>query len=107
MASGNVTAAVVHSDADAIVLIPRLQARGVRVPEDLAVIAYDDEVASLADLPLTAVAPDKHAVGAAAARLLLARLGVPDEGPAARRHLDILPALRVRVSCGAAAAAGA
>ncbi|MGW3831737.1 substrate-binding domain-containing protein [Streptomyces microflavus] len=107
VASGNVTAAVVHSDADAIVLIPRLQARGVRVPEDLAVIAYDDEVASLADLPLTAVAPDKHAVGAAAARLLLARLGVPDEGPAARRHLDILPALRVRVSCGAAAAAGA
>lgn len=107
VASGNVTAAIVHSDADAIVLIPRLQARGVRVPEDLAVIAYDDEVASLADLPLTAVAPDKHAVGAAAARLLLARLGVPDEGPAARRHLDILPALRVRVSCGAAAVAGA
>ncbi|XQE84526.1 substrate-binding domain-containing protein [Streptomyces microflavus] len=107
VASGNVTAAVVHSDADAIVLIPRLQARGVRVPEDLAVIAYDDEVASLADLPLTAVAPDKYAVGTAAARLLLARLGVPDEGPAARRHLDILPALRVRVSCGAAAAADA
>ncbi|MGW6717942.1 substrate-binding domain-containing protein [Streptomyces sp. NPDC054995] len=124
VASGNVTAAIVHSDADAIVLIPRLQARGVRVPEDLAVIAYDDEVASLADLPLTAVAPDKHAVGAAAARLLLSRLGVPepgatgltDAGPGggaagggfgARRHLDILPTLRVRVSCGAAAAAPA
>ncbi|MGW8487804.1 substrate-binding domain-containing protein [Streptomyces sp. NPDC055886] len=122
VASGNVTAAIVHSDADAIVLIPRLQARGVRVPEDLAVIAYDDEVASLADLPLTAVAPDKHAVGAAAARLLLSRLGVPepgatgltDAGPGggaagggfgARRHLDILPTLRVRVSCGAAAVA--
>ncbi|MET9768398.1 substrate-binding domain-containing protein [Streptomyces sp. NPDC006415] len=124
VASGNVTAAIVHSDADAIVLIPRLQARGVRVPEDLAVIAYDDEVASLADLPLTAVAPDKHAVGAAAARLLLSRLGVPepgatgrtDAGPGggaagggfgARRHLDILPTLRVRVSCGAAGAAPA
>ncbi len=110
VASGNVTAAIVHSDADAIVLIPRLQARGVRVPEDLAVIAYDDEVASLADLPLTAVAPDKHAVGAAAARLLLSRLGVDDPGATgpgsgARRHLDILPSLRVRVSCGAAAAA--
>ncbi|MFE8910364.1 substrate-binding domain-containing protein [Streptomyces globisporus] len=109
VASGNVTAAIVHSDADAIVLIPRLQARGVRVPEDLAVIAYDDEVASLADLPLTAVAPDKHAVGAAAARLLLSRLGVDDPGAAgpgagARRHLDILPTLRVRVSCGTAAA---
>ncbi|MFD7124016.1 substrate-binding domain-containing protein [Streptomyces anulatus] len=121
VASGNVTAAIVHSDADAIVLIPRLQARGVRVPEDLAVIAYDDEVAGLADLPLTAVAPDKRAVGAAAARLLLDRLGVAEpggvvggtvagageagRGSAARRHLDILPALRIRVSCGAVAAA--
>ncbi|MDT0495489.1 substrate-binding domain-containing protein [Streptomyces sp. NPDC012600] len=104
VASGDVTAAIVHSDADAIVLIPRLQARGVRVPEDLAVIAYDDEVAGLADLPLTAVAPDKHAVGAAAAKLLLSRLGAPGEEAAARRHLDILPTLRVRVSCGAAAA---
>ncbi len=116
VARGDVTAAIVHSDADAIVLIPRLQARGVRVPEDLAVIAYDDEVAGLADLPLTAVAPDKRAVGAAAARLLLSRLGAaapggvdagpdaPGEGPAARRHLDILPTLRVRVSCGASAA---
>ncbi|MCX4508060.1 substrate-binding domain-containing protein [Streptomyces anulatus] len=121
VASGNVTAAIVHSDADAIVLIPRLQARGVRVPEDLAVIAYDDEVAGLADLPLTAVAPDKHAVGAAAARLLLDRLGVAEPGGAvagavtgagetgrgcaARRHLDILPTLRIRVSCGAVVAA--
>ncbi|OKJ48794.1 substrate-binding domain-containing protein [Streptomyces sp. CB02115] len=121
VASGNVTAAIVHSDADAIVLIPRLQARGVRVPEDLAVIAYDDEVAGLADLPLTAVAPDKHAVGAAAARLLLDRLGVAEpggaaggavtgagetgRGSAARRHLDVLPTLRIRVSCGAVASA--
>lgn len=89
------------------------------MPEDLAVIAYDDEVASLADLPLTAVAPDKHAVGAAAARLLLSRLGVAEPGATdadagvdaaggssfTRRHLDILPTLRVRVSCGAAVAA--
>lgn len=32
VASGNVTAAIVHSDADAIVLIPRLQARGCGCP---------------------------------------------------------------------------
>ncbi|MFD4754576.1 substrate-binding domain-containing protein [Streptomyces sp. NPDC058426] len=102
VARDGVTAALVHSDADAIVLIPRLQARGVRVPEDLAVIAYDDEVAGLADLPLTAVAPDKYEVGAASARLLLSRLTAPEgETEPPRRHLDILPALRVRVSCGA------
>lgn len=32
VASGDVTAAIVHSDADAIVLIPRLQARGCGCP---------------------------------------------------------------------------
>ncbi|MCM2423510.1 substrate-binding domain-containing protein [Streptomyces sp. RKAG293] len=100
-----VTAALVHSDADAIVLIPRLQARGVRVPEDLALIAYDDEVAGLADLPLTAVAPPKRVVGALAADLLLDRLAEHSQGSPAqpRRHVELLPELRVRQSCGAAA----
>lgn len=93
-----VTAALVHSDADAIVLIPRLQARGVRVPEDLAVIAYDDEVAPLADVPLTAVAPAKRQVGARAAELLMDRLTA---APIARQHIDILPELKIRSSCGA------
>lgn len=91
--SGGVTAALIHSDTDAIMLIPRLQARGVRVPEDLAVITYDDEVAGLADVPLSAVAPAKREVGARAAALLLDRLS-GDEGP--RQHLELLPRLNVR-----------
>ncbi|CAM5656864.1 HTH-type transcriptional repressor PurR [Streptomyces avidinii] len=114
---GGVTAALIHSDTDAIMLIPRLQARGVRVPEDLAVITYDDEVAGLADVPLSAVAPAKREVGARAAGLLLDRLaggghgrgqgsrpGEPargasgddaaDEGP--RQHLELLPRLIIR-----------
>ncbi|MBT2395929.1 substrate-binding domain-containing protein [Streptomyces sp. ISL-100] len=96
-----VTAVVLHSDADALVLIPRLQARGIRVPEDLAVVAYDDEVAGLADQPLTAVAPAKRQVGARAAALLLARLTVaPDAVPTHGQHLDLLPELRIRASCG-------
>lgn len=92
-----VTAALIHSDTDAIMLIPRLQARGVRVPEDLAVITYDDEVAGLADVPLTAVAPAKREVGARAAGMLLDRLedrGTGREGP--RQHLELLPRLTVR-----------
>lgn len=97
VAEGGVTAALIHSDTDAIMLIPRLQARGVRVPEDLAVITYDDEVAELADVPLTAVAPAKREVGARAAGMLLDRLedrGTGREGP--RQHLDLLPRLTVR-----------
>ncbi|MFE4632694.1 substrate-binding domain-containing protein [Streptomyces sp. NPDC056773] len=94
---GGVTAALIHSDTDAIMLIPRLQARGVRVPEDLAVITYDDEVAGLADVPLSAVAPAKREVGARAAGMLLDRLedrGAGREG--LRQHLDLLPRLTVR-----------
>lgn len=45
------TAALIHNDVDAIQVVQRLAELGVRVPEDLALIAYDDEVAALADTP--------------------------------------------------------
>ncbi|WP_128436506.1 substrate-binding domain-containing protein [Streptomyces cyaneus] len=98
-----VTAALVHSDEDAIVLVPRLQACGIRVPNDLALIAYEDEVAGLSDVPLTAVAPPTRAVGELSAKLLLERLAERRNGrqPSPRQHLDLLPELRIRSSCGA------
>ncbi|MFD7030775.1 substrate-binding domain-containing protein [Streptomyces sp. NPDC059917] len=101
VSAGGVTAALIHSDTDAIMLIPRLQARGVRVPEDLAVITYDDEVAGLADVPLSAVAPAKREVGARAAELLLDRLSGADGAAygthgAPRQHLELLPRLTIR-----------
>ncbi|MYW69917.1 substrate-binding domain-containing protein [Streptomyces sp. SID8379] len=95
-----VSAAILHSDVDAIVLVPRLRAHGIRVPGDLAVITYDDEVAGLADLPLTAVAPAKRTVGRRAAELLLSRLAERSGTREPGQHLDILPELRVRESCG-------
>ncbi|MER5308269.1 substrate-binding domain-containing protein [Streptomyces sp. NPDC002773] len=102
--SGLASAALVHNDVDAIEIVQRLSELGVRVPQDLALIAYDDEVAALADTPLTAVAPPKRQVGRHATELLVERLaegvGGPDE-EAARRHLGLLPRLRVRDSCGA------
>ena len=106
VARDGVTAALVHSDADAIALVARLRERGVRVPEDLAVVAYDDEVASLAEVPLTAVAPPKRAVGAMAAQLLLTRIAEDadrEREVLPRQHLDLLPELRVRASCGGGA----
>ncbi|MFF4350117.1 substrate-binding domain-containing protein [Streptomyces sp. NPDC001530] len=97
-----VTAALVHNDEDAIVLVPKLQARGISVPGDLALIAYDDEVAGLSDVPLTAIAPPKRSVGELAAKLLLQRLAERASGqrPAPRQHLELLPDLRIRSSCG-------
>nr|WP_206324853.1 MULTISPECIES: LacI family DNA-binding transcriptional regulator [unclassified Streptomyces] len=101
--SGLASAALVHNDVDAIEITQRLAPLGVRVPRDLALIAYDDEVAALADTPLTAVAPPKRQVGRHATELLVERLagGADEEEPAAR-HVSLLPRLRVRASCGAA-----
>ncbi|TDC20110.1 DeoR family transcriptional regulator [Streptomyces sp. 8K308] len=94
-----VRAALVHSDHDAIELMRRLRGRGLRTPDDLALIAYDDEIAALADVPLTAVAPAKHELGELAARLLLDRLDAAE--PPAVRQVALQPRLIVRSSCGA------
>lgn len=74
--AGGATALLVHSDREAISLVEQAQERGLRVPADLAVIAYDDEVAALADPPLTAVRPPRAAIGASAVELLTRRLGI-------------------------------
>ena len=44
--------------------------RGISVPDDLSIIAYDDEVAQLFTPALTAVSPPRAAVGEAAVDLL-------------------------------------
>ncbi|MFD5324939.1 LacI family DNA-binding transcriptional regulator [Streptomyces sp. NPDC127092] len=95
---GRVDGVVAHPDEEALALLRRLRARSVRVPDDVAVVAYDDEVAGLADIPLSAIAPAKHEVGASAVELLVRRLDRPD---AARHRLFVLPRLRVRSSSGA------
>ncbi|MGW9210244.1 substrate-binding domain-containing protein [Embleya sp. NPDC055664] len=93
--TGAATAALVHNDQDALLLVSRLRAAGLHVPGDLALIAYDDEVAALADPPLSAIAPAKHEVGRIAVELLAARLADGDEGRAPR-HISLVPRLRLR-----------
>jgi DNA-binding LacI/PurR family transcriptional regulator len=96
VASGT-TALLVHSDPEAISLVERCQERGIRVPGDLAVVTYDDEVAELCDPPLTAVRPPKAAIGRAAFTLLAARLA--DEDPQRPAHRVVIePRLIVRAS---------
>ncbi|WP_199199052.1 substrate-binding domain-containing protein [Amycolatopsis sp. CA-128772] len=99
-----VRAALVHNDQDAIQLMPLLRARGVRVPDDLDLISYDDVFAALSAPALTAVAPPKRAVGAAALDLLVRRLGRHDPALPVH-HLELLPTLQIRASAGKAAAA--
>ncbi|MFJ5724880.1 substrate-binding domain-containing protein [Streptomyces sp. NPDC093149] len=92
------TAAVLHGDVDALMLVQRLAESGIEVPRDCSVVAYDDVVAALGSTPLTAVAPPKTAIGRVAAELLLHRLSgaVGANGPV--RRTELLPTLKVRGS---------
>jgi DNA-binding LacI/PurR family transcriptional regulator len=98
--AGAVDAVLVHSDTEAIVLLRLLRAHGLRVPEDVALVAYDDELAALADVPLTAVAPPRLDLGRTALRMLLERIAeCPDRRERSpRRHVELLPRLRIRAS---------
>ncbi|MER5641121.1 substrate-binding domain-containing protein [Kitasatospora sp. NPDC002227] len=97
------TAAVCFGDRQAALLEAACRRAGLGVPGDLALVAYDDEIADLAEVPLTAVAPPKHLLGRTAAAVLLDRLERPEE---ARRQVLLRPAITVRDSCGAARATG-
>lgn len=96
--AGGVRGVLVHNDQSALQLVPLLRARGLRVPDDMALISYDDVFAALAAPPLTAVAPPKRAVGAVALELMLSRLGSGRDLPV--RHVELLPDLKIRSSCG-------
>jgi LacI family transcriptional regulator len=88
----------VTSDRKAIGVVHRLLERGVRVPEDFAVIGYDDiPYASCAQVPLTTVAVPKRPLGEMSADLLFDRLdGVTVEES---RQILLPPELVVRASC--------
>ena len=70
---------------------------GLRVPEDLSLVGFDDEgiVITLLDVPLTTVAQDAVALGRQAARLLIERIEGYDGPPRG----EVVPTqLRVRAS---------
>jgi DNA-binding LacI/PurR family transcriptional regulator len=94
-----VRALFVHADREAIGVVERARDLGLTVPGDLAVVAYDDEVAAAADPPLTAVRTPRHRLGAVAVELALAMAADEPDRPVHR--LELWPALMVRESCGA------
>lgn len=93
------TAALVFGDQEALLLQRAAVAYGLRIPDDLALVSYDDELAEHADMPLTAVSPAKHRLGALATQIMLRRLA---EGEACPLHqIRLRPRLVIRDSCGA------
>ena len=73
-----------------------LQTREVRVPDDIAIIGYDDiDFAAAAVIPLSSIRQPAHLIGSTAVELLLGL----DANPAApREHITYRPKLIVRSS---------
>ncbi|HYD99776.1 MAG TPA: substrate-binding domain-containing protein, partial [Alphaproteobacteria bacterium] len=77
-----------------------LRERGLRVPDDMALVAFDDfEWAPMLDPPLTVVDQRIEEIGAAAGRQILLQLA-EEPIPEAERARIVRPVLRLRRSCG-------
>ncbi len=88
---------VVSNDHLAIGLLHGLISRGVRVPEDIAVVGYDDiEFAAIATVPLTSIRQPAREMGRTAAELLLGLIAGDADG--IDRHVVYQPELVVRSS---------
>ena len=71
------TAVLAMSDAMAIGAVRHAREQGLRIPDDLSVVGFDDvDLAAHVDPPLTTVHQPIREKGAVAARLLLARIAV-------------------------------
>ena len=95
------TAVVAMSDAMAIGAMRAARELGLRIPDDLSVVGFDDiDLAAHVDPPLTTVHQPIRQKGADAVRLLLAEV----EQRAANRpeHIRLATRLIVRASTGPA-----
>ena len=90
------TAAMCANDLVALGLLQQCVRLGIRVPEDLAIVGYDDiEFAGAAAVPLTSVRQPRHRLGRVAAELLLDEVTNPDHK---HRQVKFTPELVVRAS---------
>ena len=91
------TAAFCANDLLALGLLQEATRLGMRVPEDLAIVGYDDiEFAAAAAVPLSSVAQPRHLLGRTATQLLLEEARVGDSHE--HRQVTYPPELVVRAS---------
>ncbi|HEX6606647.1 MAG TPA: LacI family DNA-binding transcriptional regulator [Chloroflexia bacterium] len=101
LASGRRPAAIfAANNVIALGVLEALRAHDLRVPEDVAVVSFDDFPPSVGAAPfLTAAVQPAADLGRQAMRLLLERLAYPDGEP---RDIVLPTELVVRQSCGCA-----
>ena len=95
------TGIVAYNDFWAIRVIATARQLGLRVPEDLSVIGFDDCIlASSYDVPVTSVCPHYPQIGMAAVELLMSNL--EKESSDFKRSVLITPTITPRASTGPA-----
>jgi DNA-binding LacI/PurR family transcriptional regulator len=97
------TALVVGNGLMTLGALEAIRASGRTIPDDVALIGYDDMPGALAfDPPLSVVRQPAHEMGRRALELLLDRIAHADRAP---QLVMLQPRLVVRGSCGGASAA--
>jgi len=92
------TALVAGNNAMTIGVLHALRERGLSVPGDIALVAFDDfEWSDLFQPRLTVIAQPTSAIGAQAVQLLLSRLDEPNRPP---QSVRLQPTFIHRESCG-------
>jgi len=99
MGSAMPKAYFVASDIQAVGALDALSENGFEVPEDVALVGFDD-IELAYHLKLTTMRQPKYQMGALAVERLITRIADPN---AAVLHTTFSPTLVVRESCGAAA----
>lgn len=94
------TAVFAANDLVAIGLLQGLSAHGLRVPDDIAIVGYDDiEFAAAAAVPLSSIRQPRDELGRRATQLLFEELDALESGrPVEHRHVRFQPELVVRLS---------
>jgi DNA-binding LacI/PurR family transcriptional regulator len=100
LVSDGVTAVICGSDLMALGAVRAVRARGLRVPQDVSIVGYDDSaLVAFTDPPLTTVRQSVASMGAAAVRALLDEIAGT---PAPRAEYIFRPELVVRGSTSSA-----
>lgn len=93
------TAIFSFCDYMALGIMKALRARGIRIPQDMALISCDNlDFTPFLDPPLTTIHIPKYEIGVEAAETLLAKLQGSDDRQHVRRELVVAPSLIMRGS---------
>ncbi len=96
---GRMDAVLCANDHVAALLLRSLERAGIRVPEDLRMVGFDDvRFATLLSVPLTTMHQPCREIAQVALRAMLDRIDDPAMPP---RWVAVSPSLVVRESCGA------